>query len=297
MSENNENNNSENGAECETNADCAASEEVNVQNSSGESPVTPYKATVDPKRRINGADVQDLRRAEMLAEEANEKKTKKTSVKVFSIICSVLTALIVALTCYVVISMIVARAQNKPISLFGTSFAIVQTNSMEPEIMTGDMIFFRACDIDDIEVGDNIVFIAGESFGEQICGQNIVHKVVAITAEGLVTQGVNSNTNPGPDKDLVTADNFIGICTAHSTFWGKVFSFLSKYGIFILLAIFVVPFIITQIIKIFKLSKQPEITAGSEGEAGQADTNDATQPSPVENSVGNETEESQDKEQ
>ncbi len=238
-------------------------------------------AVEDPKRRINGADAMDMKKAEAYAEAAKESEEnacggKKLSVKIFSIACSVLTALIVALTCYVVICMIVARVQSKPISIFGTSFAIVQTSSMEPEIMTGDMIFFRDYDFDAVEVGDNIVFVAGESFGEQIRGQNIVHKVMAITADGLVTQGVNSKTNPAPDKELVTADNFIGICTSHSTFWGHVFSFLSRYGILILLAIFVVPFAVAQVVKIIKLSKQ---TAGEKNQdvQGGAEVNNSDQ--------------------
>lgn len=177
---------------------------------------------------------------------------KKLSVKIFSIACTALTAIIIALTCYVVISMIVARAQNRPINLFGTSFAIVQTPSMEPEIMAGDMIFFHGCKFSDIEEGDNIVFIAGESFGA-IRGQSVVHKVLSVTPDGLVTKGVN---NAKADDEMVTADNFIGICTGNSAFWGAAYAFLMKFGILILIAIVVIPFIIAQIVKIFRLSKQ-----------------------------------------
>lgn len=177
---------------------------------------------------------------------------KKLSVKIFSIACTVLTALIIALTCYVLISMITARAKNRPVNLFGTSYAIVLTDSMEPEIMTGDLIFFRNYDFDKIREGDVIVFIAGNGFDEDVRGKNIVHKVVTVTPDGLVTKGVHYSN---ADADLVTADNFLGLCTGHSAFWGAFFTFMSKFGILILIVLFAVPFIISQIVKIVKLSK------------------------------------------
>ena len=168
---------------------------------------------------------------------SNEKN--KPVVKVFSIICTVLTAIILALTAVIIVNMIVCRAQNKPVSFFGTSFAIVQTNSMEPEI----------------KVGDLIVFVAGEGFDEAIKGQSVVHEAIAITENGITTKGVN---NPSADRARVTADNLLGICTFNSAGWGAFSTFLSKYGIIFIIALIAIPFIVSQIIKIVKLSKQRE---------------------------------------
>lgn len=177
--------------------------------------------------------------------------------KIISIICTVLTVIIVALAAFVIINMIYCRAKNKPVSFFGVSFAIVQTNSMEPYIMTGDLIVFKSCSYDDIEVGDYIVFTAGDGFGK-LKGQSIVHEVIEITEEGIRTQGKNKTTNPGPDKDYVTSNNLLGICTYNSAGWGKIFSFIGKYGIILIIALVAVPFIVRQIIKIVKLSKKKE---------------------------------------
>ena len=198
------------------------------------------------------------------------KQEKKLSVKIFSIACTVLTAIIVMLTCYVLISMVVAKSQKKPVSLFGTSFAVVLTSSMEPEIMTGEMIFFKKCDIGKVKEGDNIVFVAGNGFDEVVRGQNIVHKAYSVTESGIVTKGVNEKTNATPDKDLVTSANFLGICTGHSAFLGALFIFLSKYGILILVAIIAIPIIISQIVKIVRYSRQ---SASADGEA-VADSSD-----------------------
>lgn len=187
-------------------------------------------------------------------------KGKPPVKKILSIICTVITALIVALAVIVIINMIYCRAKNKPVSFFGTSFAIVQTDSMEPAIMTGDLIVFHSCSYDDIKVGDYIVFTAGDKFGK-LKGQSIVHEAVEITPEGIVTKGVHNNS---ADTDKVTKSNLLGICTYNSAGWGKFFRFISKYGILIIVAIVAVPFIVQQIIKIVKLSKEKKTTQSDE---------------------------------
>lgn len=198
--------------------------------------------------------------------------------KIISIICTVLTVLVIALTAGIIINLIYCRVNNKPVSFFGVSFAIVQTNSMEPYIMTGDLIVYKSCSFDDVKVGDNIVFIAGDGFGK-LKGQSIVHEAIEITEEGIVTQGKNRVTNPGPDKDCVTAKNLLGICTFNSAGWGKLFTFISKFGIFIIIALVAVPFIIKQIIKIVRLSKQeetasaPNVDETDSGNLNQDDSN------------------------
>lgn len=189
-------------------------------------------------------------------------EAKPTVKKVFSIIGTVLTVLIFALALVIIINMVVCRVQKKPVSFFGTSFAIVQTNSMEPEIMTGDLIIFHKCNISELKVGDNIVFIADENFDKDIQGKSIVHKVVSVES-GIVTRGVHNGHDDDGFRDV---DEIYGICTYNSADWGKVFSFIGKYGIFIIIAVIAVPFAISQIIKIVKLSKQKEEVEGGEPE-------------------------------
>ncbi len=98
-------------------------------------------------------------------------KEKKPAKKVLSVICTVLTGLIIVLTAAILINMVVCRAKNKPVSFFGTAFAIVQTPSMEPYIMTGDLIVFKECNFNDVKVGDYIVFTAGDGFPSALKGR------------------------------------------------------------------------------------------------------------------------------
>lgn len=181
-------------------------------------------------------------------------KGKPPVKKILSVICTVLTVIIIALAAIVVINMLYCRAKNKPVSFFGTSFAIVQTPSMEPYIMTGDLIVFHSCSYDDIEVGDYIVFVADDDFGK-MKGQSIVHAVKEITENGIVTQGLN---NEKQDEGFREASEILGICTFNSAGWGKVFSFIGKYGIFIIIFLVFVPFAVKQIIKIVRLSKNKQ---------------------------------------
>lgn len=188
-------------------------------------------------------------------------KDKKPVKKVLSVICTVLTGLIIVLTAAILINMVVCRAKNKPVSFFGTSFAIVQTPSMEPYIMTGDLIVFKECNFNDVKVGDYIVFTAGDGFPSELKGQSIVHAVIEINGGEITTQGKNTVTNPNPDSDKVTAQNLLGVCTYNSAGWGKVFGFIGRYGIFIILAVVALPFIIGQILKIVRLSKEQRTIA------------------------------------
>lgn len=176
----------------------------------------------------------------------------KPSTKIFSTVCTVLTVILAVLAVAILVNMIVCRAQKRPVSFFGTSFAIVQTESMEPEILKGDLILFKSVKYENLKQGDIIVFVAGDGFGEQMKGQNIVHRVHEITSSGIITKGDN---NTSTDKDVVTADNLIGVCTSNSSAWGKIFSFLGKYGLIFLIAIIALPIIVSQTVKIIKLSK------------------------------------------
>lgn len=174
---------------------------------------------------------------------------------ILSIVCTVLTAVVLVVTAVIIVNIVICRVQKKPVSFFGTSFAIVQTNSMEPEIKVGDLIIYHSCKFDDVEVGDYIVFVAGDGFDSEIKGQSVVHEAIAISDSGITTKGVN---NPAADKAPVTAENLLGKCTFNSAGWGAFFRFLSKYGIIIIIALIAIPFIVSQILKIIKLSKQRE---------------------------------------
>lgn len=194
-------------------------------------------------------------------------KSKPNIKNILSVIGTVLTVLVVILTLFVAVNVVISRVRKRPVGFFGYSFATVLTPSMEPDIMTGDLIVFKSCDIADIGVGDDIVFIAGSGF-DGIEGQCVVHRVISAENGVFETKGVN---NASPDKDKVTEDNFLGICIANSAGWGVFFRFITGYGILIIIALIAVPVIVSQVIKIFKLAKQEKSNAEEADDDGVND--------------------------
>ena len=71
---------------------------------------------------------------------------------------------------------------------FGYGCAVVLTGSMEPTIMTNDLIFVRA--ETDFEVGDVVVYQSGRML--------VVHRIVDIDGELVTTQGDANNVADEP---------------------------------------------------------------------------------------------------
>lgn len=78
-------------------------------------------------------------------------------------------------------------------------YDVYPTASMRPTLEVGDLVIVEAVPYTNIHLGDVIVFqppIPGGGCSSEV----IVHRVVNITSEGLITQGDNRFTNPHPDE-------------------------------------------------------------------------------------------------
>jgi signal peptidase len=170
--------------------------------------------------------------------------------KVFSIVGFVLSLLIFLLAILVAVSAIIAKKNNKPISIFSCYFSIVASPSMEPEILVGDFVAIKSCDISEVTVGQNIVYVSIDT-SSAIYGERVIHRVkeVGEDDEGiyLITYGINNDVD---DAYPVRADNFVGRELFHSTAIGKVYSFFSKIENWIFLIVLIV--VLCVIVKITK---------------------------------------------
>lgn len=115
-------------------------------------------------------------------------------------------------------------------SVFGYSFYYVLTESMEPEIHSGDMILGRKVAPEELQVGDVVTYVGDTG---SFSGKVITHEIIEINDDILITQGV---ANPEPDpaiyKSQVLSKYVLTIPLA-----GKIFSVInSKLG-FVLLII------------------------------------------------------------
>lgn len=83
---------------------------------------------------------------------------------------------------------------------------IVLTDSMYPEIESGDLIICRTVEPEEVQVGDVIAFFDPAGNGSTI----VTHRVIEVTENGWRTKGDNNNTEdrlPVAHSDLVARYN------------------------------------------------------------------------------------------
>ncbi len=110
-------------------------------------------------------------------------------------------------------------------SIGGTFPLIVLTDSMQPEIKSGDLIICHVTDAEEIEVNDIISFFDPEGNGTSI----VTHRVVEILQENgeifFRTRGDNNNTD---DKELVPEGNLVGVYKTRIAGVGHVAMFMQS---------------------------------------------------------------------
>jgi hypothetical protein len=79
--------------------------------------------------------------------------------------------------------------------------------SMAGTFRAGDCLTVVPVPLAELQAGDVVVYRGPNGQGEQ---NELVHRIVAASSEGLVARGDN---NPCPDSALVTADNLVGRVT------------------------------------------------------------------------------------
>ncbi|MFQ5380319.1 MAG: signal peptidase I [Dehalococcoidia bacterium] len=103
--------------------------------------------------------------------------------------------------------------------LLGYRFFAVESNSMSPAIVRGDLVVTRPASAASVEAGDVVVFNAGGAgipTVHRVLGKNEIEFAITDRSSGertsttefrLVTKGDN---NPAPDSQEVTGDRLLG---------------------------------------------------------------------------------------
>lgn len=97
--------------------------------------------------------------------------------------------------------------KNEVPSFGGKTCFIVLTDSMYPDIQSGDLIICDVAKAEDVQLGDVISFFDPAGNGTSV----VTHQVIEILSEdGLQfrTKGINNNTE---DRELVPAGSVIGV--------------------------------------------------------------------------------------
>ena len=137
-------------------------------------------------------------------------KGKSTTVhKILTVVGTVLCVILIPILVMnlTLIAKSYIRKDEVP-NIGGTTPLIVLTDSMNPEIKSGDLILCKATKAEEIQVNDIISFFDPAGNGTSV----VTHRVVEIIEKDgtfyFRTRGDNNNTD---DKDLVPAENLVGV--------------------------------------------------------------------------------------
>lgn len=142
---------------------------------------------------------------------APENNKEAMTHKVFTIIGIVLCVILVPMlivNCTLIIKSFINEDEVPDFA--GVVPLIVLTDSMAPEIWSGDLIFTKTATAEEVEIGDIISFTDPDGNGTSIVTHQVIDK---FEHEGVIyfrTKGINNNTE---DKASVPADLLIGVYT------------------------------------------------------------------------------------
>ena len=140
------------------------------------------------------------------AKEPQEQPTKlhKALTIVGIVLCVILIPMLI-INCTLIIKSFINKDEVPNIG--GVLPLIVLTDSMAPDIMSGDIIICQQTDPETIVVGDDIAFFDPAGNGTSI----VTHRVIEIVEEDgqkyFRTKGINNNTE---DRVLVPMDKLVG---------------------------------------------------------------------------------------
>ncbi|MCD7722871.1 MAG: signal peptidase I [Clostridiales bacterium] len=154
-----------------------------------------------------------------------ENKGKKTSAKhvILSVIGIILCIILIPILAINITLIIKSYTSSDEVpAVAGYMPMIVLTDSMYPEIESGDLIICHTAEAQDVEVGDIIAF-----FDPQSSSSIVSHRVIDIVTEDgeiyFETKGDNNNV---ADSELVPQDNLVGVCISVIAGAGNVAMFM-----------------------------------------------------------------------
>ncbi len=191
---------------------------------------------------------------------------QKTSTihKVFTVIGTVLCIILIPIL--IINCTLIIRSytnSDKVPSIGGYSPMIVLTDSMYDVIESGDLIFCKTIDANDVKEKDIIAFFDPSSSSQSV----VTHRVIEVTTDtnGNLAWRTKGDANNIEDQVLVPAENLVGIYTGTSIPGaGNFVIFLSTtWGLIIFVALPLLLLIVYDVIrrKLYEKSKQKDTDA------------------------------------
>ena len=131
--------------------------------------------------------------------------------KIYQAFVLALTCFLFIVTIYVLIAGTNAIKKGDMMSIFGYTYSVVPTNSMEPEINVGDSVIGHKVKYSSLDIGQDIIY----HYVTDDYDIFVVHRIIRYDEGlGFKTQGINNNFE---DECYVTEDNFIARVVWHGS--------------------------------------------------------------------------------
>ena len=184
-----------------------------------------------------------------------KKEQTTTSHKVKTVIGTILCILLVPvliINCTLIIKGLTDKESVPDVA--GTFPLIVLTDSMYPEIQSGDLIICNTIDADEVKEGDVISFFDPAGNGTTI----ITHRVTKIIEEnGEIEYKTKGDANNTADALLVSDDDLVGIYKFRIAGLGNFAMFLQKpIGMVIFILLPIIFFVTYDILRRRQITKQ-----------------------------------------
>lgn len=161
-----------------------------------------------------------------------EKRTKSVGHLILTVVGIVLCVILVPML--VINCTLIVKSYTQPDKvpgMFGVTPMIVLTDSMYPDIQSGDLVFCKTVDTDSLKKGDVIAFFDPAAGHQQSV---VTHRIESVeTKDGLsfVTKGDANNT---ADEKPVPAESVIGLYFGKIAGAGRVAMFMQSTRGFII---------------------------------------------------------------
>jgi signal peptidase I len=175
--------------------------------------------------------------------------------KIIAYTLSILTTIFFVLTLLLIVIGIKANQERNIVTVFGYSYSVVATDSMEPTILVGEILTIKSIPFEDVNPGEVIVFWS------EVKQEYIVHRVIGKQGGDLITKG--DNPNAPVDADLVSENNYHGTVINHRR-WFNIGKLVLEYrnlvyGLIIFLFLYIIVSEIINIIRNLKKAKIEEL--------------------------------------
>lgn len=188
---------------------------------------------------------------------ADEISTSQKVVNIVAIVLCVILIPILVMNCILIVKGLISP--NEVPSIFGRIPLIVLTESMDPEIKSGDLIICDEVDPKELNEGDVISFFDPDGNGSTIVTHRIIG-VITDTKTGELSFRTKGDNNNIEDRLSVPDENIVGIWS-EIRFWqlGSVLLFTqSPIGIILCIFLPVAAFAAYEIIKRRKQDKEKQ---------------------------------------